>query len=350
MQNTLETTRRARLEKLGIVFFVFFIILGLLLGFVFANKTGENIKNALQVRASTIASFIKPDEITSLQGSFEDVNNPKYSELKSKLIQAHSFNNDTRFIYIVGKNTAGQLFYYVDSEQPTSTYYSSPGKAYTPIDTEDVLSFDKGLSYVKGPYVDKDGSSWVTASAPIVAPQTNSPIAKVSLDMPADEYKSTWQSIFFSTFATGILVALLVLVFTVYLKRALHLIRRIISERTLIESQKRNIENSNARAGVGYFKWNRSTGDLVLSDFLLNALQLETNISFNEFKSHISEDEISMLERKIIDTCTEGKRTLVCELNYLLPSGNMKRLRLTCNFSQIYQNNPKFVEGTMLQI
>src|SRR5574343_408678 len=347
MQNTLETNNRTRLEKLGVVFFGFFIVLGLLLGFILANKTTENIKNALLIRASTIASFINPDDILVLQGNPNDVTNPKYLDLKSRLIEANSFSSDTRFIYIIGKDKTGQFFYYADSENPSSKYYSEPGKTYISINSNEGSLFERGLAYVEGPYKDSNGQ-WVTAYAPIR--RSGAPLAKVGIDMPAEEYKSTWNSVFFSAFAAGVLVALLVLLFTVYLKKAIHLIRCVVSERALVENQKKNIEESNAKAGVGYFKWNRSTGDLMLSDFLLNTLMLERNISFNEFKTHVSNDEIEMLERKILEVCSGGGRTLVCELNYLLPTGNMKRLRMTCNFSQIYQNNPKFVEGTILQI
>lgn len=347
MQNTLETNKRTRLERLGVILFFFFLIIGLLLGVLLANKSTDSIKQALLVRSSTIASFVGPQDISFLQEGVFDTNSQKYTDLKRKLIEANSFSSNTLSIYIIVKKNTDKFFYYVDSQSPDSEFYIEPGREYQLNDESEAYSFNLGIPYIKGPYKDEKGE-WVTAFAPIK--KDGSTLAFVGINMFSEEYQNTWWSIFFSTFAAGVLVALLVLLFTVYLKRAIHLVKRVVSERAIVENQKKNIEETNAKAGVGYFKWNRSTGDLMLSEFILKTLQLEDGINFETFKSHVSKDEIDMLEKKILDVCSEGGKNLVCELNYALPTGNMKRLRLTCNFSQIYQNNPKFIEGTILQI
>lgn len=344
-----EIQKKSRLEKIGVFLFFFFIITGILSGFLFAKIATTRLKSALQVKALTLASFINPNDLLTLSGDLSDINNPKYKELKSRLIEAHSYDGEIRFIYVLGKKPDGQLFYYADSKSPVSGNYSIPGRFYIKSNPNEDTLFDQGVNYVQGPYEDASGE-WVTAHAPVYNPKNGLAFARVSIDMPAQEYEDTWVSIFFSTFAVGFFVALIVLLFTIYLKSVVRMLRQGVSDLAVAENQKKIIEQSTMNAGLGYFKWNRLTGDFILADFLANSLGLNSNTSFELFKSHIEQTEIDRFETSILDTCVTGGELLVYELNYKLSDGTKKRLRLTCSFKQVYQNNPKFIEGTILQI
>jgi hypothetical protein len=346
---SIEINKKSRLEKLGVALFFFFIIVGILTGSIFANTTTSKLKSALQVKALTLASFIDPNDLLALNGDLSDIDNPKYKELKSRLIEAHSYDGEIRFIYILGRKPDGNLFYYTDSENSNSNNHSSPGQIYTASSPEEETFFEQGLNYVQGPHKDEFGE-WVTAHAPIYNPKNGLAFARVSIDIPAHEYEDTWTSIFFSTFAVGFFVALIVLLFTIYLKNVIRLLRRGTSELAIAENQKRLIEQSSIKAGLGYFKWNRVTGDFILPNFLATNFELEPNTNFELFKAHIPQSEIDQFENAIIDACLTGNSSLVYELNYSLANGTTKRLRMNCDFAQIYQNNPKFVEGTILQL
>lgn len=343
-----ESSKQAKLERLGVALFIIFIIGGLFGGYLLAKSTTLKIKNALQVQALTISSFINPEDLTFLKGDSSDLNNPKYQELKSRLIEAHSYNSGVQFIYILGKKSDGSLFYYIDSESLSSKNYAQPGQTYTNSDASEMVYFEKGVAYVKGPYDNLLGK-WVTAYAPVYN-NNGQPFAKIGIDISADEYKDTWFSVFFAAFAVGFLFALIILLFTIYLRSVVHLLRKGVSELVLVKNQKKALEESGAKIGLGHFKWNRTTGDLILSNFLADSFGMSINTNFEEFKKHLKEDEILGLEQGIIDACTNGDNTLVYELNFILADGSIKRIRMNCNFSQIYQNNPKVVEGTILHI
>lgn len=350
MESTLtEIQKKSRLEKIGVFLFFFFILVGVLAGFLFANLATNRLKSALQVKAMTLASFINPNDLLSLSGDLSDLNNPKYKELKSRLIEANSYDGEIRFIYILGKKTDGQLFYYADSKSAAMGNYSIPGKIYITSGLDEETFFDQGLNYVQGPHKDAYGE-WVTAHAPVYNPKNGLAFARVSIDIPAQEYEGAWVSIFFSTFAVGFFVALIVLLFTLYLKSVIRMLRKGISDLAVSENQKKSIERSTSKAGLGYFKWNRLTGDLSIPDFLAASLDLNPNTNFDIFKTHIDSSEVDRFETSIIDTCLTGGESLTYELNYKLSTGEVKKIRLNCNFIQVYQNNPKFIEGTILQI
>ncbi len=344
-----EIQKKSRLEKIGVFLFFFFIIVGILTGFLFARLTTARLKAALQVKAMTLASFINPNDLLSLNGDLSDINNPKYKELKSRLIEANSYDGEIRSMYVLGKKPDGQLFYYADSKTSVLGNYSIPGQIYITSSPEEGIFFEQGLNYVQGPHKDAFGE-WVTAHAPVYNPKNGLAFARVSIDIPAEEYEGAWTSIFFSTFAVGFFVALIVLLFTLYLKNVVRMLRKGASDLVIAENQKKLIEQSTIKAGLGYFKWNRLTGDFVLPGFLASTLELPINANFDLFKSHIEQHEIDRFETSILDTCLTGGDSLVYELNYNLSDGTKKRLRMTCGFVQIYQNNPKFVEGTILQI
>lgn len=345
----LQTNKRARLERLGVALFLFFIIISLFAGSILANNATLKLKDALQVKALTISSFINPKDIALLKGDVSDLGNPKYQELKSRLIEANSYNGEIRFIYILGKRYDGQLFYYIDSETPNSKNHSLPGEIYIGNNPNEAELFDQGLTYIEGPHKDLLGE-WITAYAPIYNTESKAPFAKIGIDMPAEEYHQVWTSIFFATFGIGFFIGLVVLLFTIYLRKVTQLLHRGVSELAYVENQKMNIERSNAQAGLGYFKWNRMTGDLMISDFLAKEFNLNSNTNFSEFKKHITDEASFEFESKIINTCAEGGTGLTYELDFKFDDGSIKRLRFNCNFSQVYENNPKFAEGTILQV
>jgi len=347
--STTEEHKQRRLEAWGVFLFFVFILGGLVSGFLLANKTTAKIKTALQAKALTMTSFINPADILLLAGDESDIGNIKYQELKSRLIEANSYNGEIRSTYILGKSPSGELFYYLDSENSASAMYSEPGTTYAMRSSKELAMFNQGLAYVDGPYTNSFGK-WVSAYAPIFNTQTGLAFAKIGIDMPADEYSQTWASVFFATFAVGFFIAFVVLIFALYLKKVIHLLRRGASELSMVKNQKKAIEDSTAKVGIGYFKWNRSTDDLFMSDFLAQSFGLESNTKFANFKIHISDEEVNDFESKIIQACTSGNNTLAYDLNFKLPNSQIKALRINCNFSQIYQNDPKVVEGTIAYI
>lgn len=137
--------------------------------------------------AQTIASSIDAEEVTALKGSEEDLENPAYVSLKAKLTRIRAVEEDVAFVYLTGKNSDGQFFFYADSEDPESEDYSPPGQVYDEADQSFDDAFNTGEPNVTGPTTDRWGT-WITALAPIKDPETGVVIAVVGMDIDASNH------------------------------------------------------------------------------------------------------------------------------------------------------------------
>lgn len=157
-----------------------------LVGAVFAGYSVSNrSKQSLLSRAKTLANSLSVDDIKDLTGTEDDLNNKTYLDLKSKLQAIHADNNDTRFIYITGKNEEN-IFFYVDSENPKSDDYSPPGQVYNEASDQFIAMFTKGEALAEGPTKDQWGT-WISALAPI-KDRGGDVVAVVGIDSPATNY------------------------------------------------------------------------------------------------------------------------------------------------------------------
>lgn len=142
----------------------------------------QNELQSLKERAKTIAALIPASSLSSLSFSEEDISNLVYDNLKSKLKEILSFYDDTRFIYLIGKQQ-DKIFFIVDSENPDSPDYSPPGQEYAEASDGVKYALSKGEVVVEGPVADRWGY-WYSSLAPIknINGQT---VAIVGLDIDA---------------------------------------------------------------------------------------------------------------------------------------------------------------------
>ncbi len=168
---------------------ILFIVSGISLAFIGYKKIDSIQRNHLIDRASTIAKIISLDNLKTLNGSESDLFNPSYIQLKEELTNAVKVNKDVRFIYLIGKNVDGSLFFYVDSEDPQSEDYSAPGQIYGEASPEMYGIFKDGVSIAEGPTKDRWGI-WISGSAPVFDENGNV-IAILGMDSPAKEFIET---------------------------------------------------------------------------------------------------------------------------------------------------------------
>src|SRR5579883_2175650 len=131
-----------------------------------AISTDLRSKDSLIGRTITVADALPASEIEQLHGDKTDLDNPAYNDLKDRLEKVRSDNHDLRFVNLMGKYN-GQVFYYVDSEIPTSPSYSAPGALYSEASTRLQEAFNSDQAFIEGPVRDTRGV-WITALAPIV--------------------------------------------------------------------------------------------------------------------------------------------------------------------------------------
>lgn len=169
---------------IGIILAIF------LLGLFALQKTVKTLeqheKNNLLLRAGTIALSLNPEEVDSLDGKKSDLPTENYQTLKRSLTSVRALNQDIRFVYIMGLKD-DRPFFYLDSEDPSSSDYSYPGQPYDDFYPKEVRFFKEGKAYTMGPYTD-DWGEWYSALAPVVA-DDNEIIGMVGIDTAAEDLR-----------------------------------------------------------------------------------------------------------------------------------------------------------------
>lgn len=181
---------------------------GTLTTFSVIRSAEEREKQALLSRAKIIAAGIGVEELKKLTGTPSDIENPAYQEIKKILTKIKGSQQDTRFVYLMGYKEGNKLFFYVDSEHPSSADYSAPGDIYPDTTPEELQWFIKGMSAVEGPYHDSWGE-WVSALVPIIDPVDQKTIAMAGIDIKA----SLWLENIFRAAIVPALITFSVLLF-----------------------------------------------------------------------------------------------------------------------------------------
>lgn len=159
------------------------IVVGVfILSFFNVQLANDNNRRDLEERATTIAAALDADLIKKLQGAPADANSETYKALKGRLKALKQINTDAKTIYLTGvKND--QVFFYVDSENEGSTYFSAPGDTY-PEATSQLknMFYSSPVPFVEGPSTDSFGT-WVSGLAPIFNPENGRVLAVVGIDV-----------------------------------------------------------------------------------------------------------------------------------------------------------------------
>lgn len=185
---------------------VIFITGSILTAYVYAYVNETNL-NSLSRGTQTIAASIDESEVSILQANETDLINPNYLKLKSKLQNILIAEPDVRFVYIIGRNEAGQFFFYTDSENPSSADYSPPGQIYEEADQSFNDAFESAKPNITGPTADRWGT-WITALAPIKDPVTGKVVAVVGMDIDARSHQN---HVLVNTAIPGIITILLLI-------------------------------------------------------------------------------------------------------------------------------------------
>jgi len=181
-----------RYKKIRII--IIFVILGLCITTLAIWGIINNVKNEIKFNllseTRSIARSINTERLQSLSGNLTDLDSPNYSRLKSQLYNIRSSNKSCRFLYIMGQNKNGDVFFSVDSQLPDSKDYAPPGLIYEEVPDEYLFSFTSGLEQVVGPVTDRWGTL-LTTLIPIYDFETNELIAVLGMDIEAENWHET---------------------------------------------------------------------------------------------------------------------------------------------------------------
>ena len=154
-----------------------------------AHRIDRHLRGEIFLQARMVAQAVDVKSVMALSGTRADLALPGYRRLKEQLSLICSANPKCRFIYLMGKNDGGELFFHVDSEDPDSKDYSPPGEIFTEATSDDHAVFDTGVGNADGgPYKDRWGT-WISAMTPIHHPDTGGVLAVLGMDFNADSWK-----------------------------------------------------------------------------------------------------------------------------------------------------------------
>ncbi|MES2930460.1 MAG: GAF domain-containing sensor histidine kinase [Patescibacteria group bacterium] len=188
------------------------LVVGIFMTLSIGEKTDTEQREALQLRAEIAAKAIRSEDILNLSGTTADIDSPVYVNLKNIMQALKGVRPDIRFVYLMGYSGGEKLFFYIDSEDPRSPDYSTPGDIYEDTTPQELDGFKNGQAFVEGPLQDEWGT-WVSAFAP-VKDENGTTIALLGMDVNA----SLWNYVVFEKEIPPLLItAFLIILLLSYL-------------------------------------------------------------------------------------------------------------------------------------
>lgn len=216
----------------------------------------ETIRQTLSERSKSIAAALGSDQIAELSGSEADESKQAYAQLKKSLAAVKGANPDARSIYLMGHRD-GNVFFYVDSEQPDSDVYSAPGEEYPEATAENHAMFSNGQAVVEGPLTDSYGT-FISGLAPVFKDDTKEVAAVVGIDVDSSTY---WRDIIIPTLLPllgGTIIILVILVF--------ERIRRHNAELLALRSELVSVASHELRTPITGIRWAAESMQKISSD------------------------------------------------------------------------------------
>ncbi|MBN1437147.1 MAG: response regulator [Sedimentisphaerales bacterium] len=187
--------------------FVGTLVVGSILTWLTVDRADRQMRNKLLHQTQLIAQAIDRERLMALTGTESDIGLPDYLRLKEQLAAIQAADSDVQFIYLMGRNPDGSVFFFVDSEPIGSEDESPAGQIYEEISAEDLCAFEFQCDLVTGPSQDRWGN-WVTALVPING-STGDIIAMLGMDVDAKDWSS---SLFFAAVPPVVLTIAVIIV------------------------------------------------------------------------------------------------------------------------------------------
>ncbi len=185
--------------------------LGVLAGALFVGwlvmRADHAMRADLLLQARLVAQSLNVDRVKALTGTEADRASLDYQQLKTQLMSIGSANPSCKWLYLMGRKPAGDLFFFVDSESPEVEDASPPGQVYEEAPPGYRTVFDRKESSVEGPVSDRWGT-WVTALVPLVDRDSGTVLAVLGMDVDARAW--TWDIAARAALPTGLMLVMLI--------------------------------------------------------------------------------------------------------------------------------------------
>ena len=115
------------------IFSLLLLVAGGLFAWWMVAQSAHEMRASLLQEVRTVALAVNRDQVKTLTGTAADLNHPDYQRLKEQFTTVRLTIPQCRFLYLMGRQTNGTIFFFVDSEAPTSKDYSPPGQVYAEV-------------------------------------------------------------------------------------------------------------------------------------------------------------------------------------------------------------------------
>ncbi|MCG5509169.1 diguanylate cyclase [Ectothiorhodospira lacustris] len=164
--------------------------LGLLLSGIIVQQADLTLRRQLLEQAGLLAHSLDPAQIRLLSGHPTDIELEAYRAIQARLNQARDTYPHFSYLYLMGRNPAGEIIYLVDLQSAPweDDLELPPGSVFEEASPELMGVFDHGQPFVEGPIPDEWGI-WVSAIVPILDPNSGNISAILGIDVEA----GTWR-------------------------------------------------------------------------------------------------------------------------------------------------------------
>ena len=170
-------------------------------------KADRQMRADLLQQARLVAQAMDVGQVKALTGTKADLDSPDYQRLKEQLMSVGSAQPSCKWLYLMGREADGTVFFYVDSESPNVVDPSPPGQVYEEAPVGYRRVFDAKTEAVDGPVTDRWGV-WVTALVPLTDPPTGAVLAVLGMDVDARTWK--WDVATRAALPVGLMLVLLI--------------------------------------------------------------------------------------------------------------------------------------------
>lgn len=167
-------------------------------------------------KARLIAAAIDANVVADFSGTAADMDKPAYHRLLAQLIDIKDIYDDIRFIYIMGKNPDGAVFFYLDNTPVDDEDFDPPGLVYDEATPAFRKAVETDAELIEGPTRDQWGT-WFTAMVPIRDPQDGHVIASLGIDVDV----GTWLRKLLRPLVPSSILAIVLLLVVFYGRRIL---------------------------------------------------------------------------------------------------------------------------------
>jgi PAS domain S-box-containing protein len=203
------------------------LILGMLLSWGAVKAKDAMLRHEILHQAFILSRTIKAEWIKEMKGTEADLGTPLYERLKKHMAISRDINDYWEWLYVMGKNEQGDIFFYLDSEPDSDTDASPAGQIYPEASEELKAVFETGEAFVEGPLTDSWGV-WISPIIPIKDPKTDEVLGVFGIDISAQNWRK-------NTAIAAIFPAASTLMMIIILLSAYHL----ISKRRTTKQEKR---------------------------------------------------------------------------------------------------------------